>query len=1467
MYHKTAFKKRLLALALAVGMLNSSIGITTCLADATPQENSISKAVNWLNANQNEDGSWGKSDISFIDTSEVSDYIAKNNIPGDSLQRSSAWMEGLEVKNNDIAARIYPFIKNVDKHTSIKNDLLKSQNIDGGWGIAEGYESDVLDTVLILNALLSDPNTESTVMQKAAAYLINAQRINGSWSFNESSEPVTSLTARTAITLSLFQSKTNLTSTELQTSMRKAGEYLVSIQKSDKTWGTDETSIVDTLLSYRAVLDTVGTDAVDTVDTSIINAQGTDGSWYGSPYITALAIESISEHMNMPYAKINSIKLLKNVDGTKAECYSYNAYDTFEIQVDGTYSNTDAKLLYFVRQKDGNVFSAQTDGLPGWNTKNSVPGDYSVIVQVKDNNSGRIIAEQEKPFVINPTFEVGNVMISTDPEDTRVNNPCDVNTEITLVTNSNIDKTLNMKTSVLDGTTVIKQDERIIETKASDQIAKEASVSFTPDVSVPKDYVIRTEIYDGTDKLTQYETVFKVLPPPSPTRIDASQGLNKEILYPGSDSVTAQFKLDGVGTPEMPQRNPVDLILCIDDSGSMEWGNNDWSSSKPWRIDFAKDAAKRVIDLLQTQDRGAVVEFAGGAWIQKDLTGDKDLLKTGISQTPSSPWDGTDIALGLSKSMGILDQKSTSGRDKVIVLLSDGGSDRYSAITKANQAKAKGYKIYSIALGAGADQYLMSTIAQITQGKYAYSPTMEQLDSMMNILAGDIFDTAGKSIVLESTIPENGMTVDASKIMPSPTSITNNSDGTKTIRWTLDRVVMGQEKQFEISFDGTNLISDTEIMLTKDTKLTYLDRNNTSVTVNMPDLKIPVNKYLLDSRVNTDKSVYTADENVNITNTAKNLTDYPATLTGKAEITDANGNLVKLLTSNIASTWNVGESKTMDFSWNTGKTITGTYKARITWSEGDKVISVAESSFTIAADKSVSDTVTVDKQKYTADDEVNISEIVKNDSTNNIEKGLSVKTSIKDPEGKIIWNSDNMLNELLPTSQISVKNIWNTAKNAPGQYVVTMEVYRGDAKVNSSSAAFEIVSDSEGIMGVSGSLQVLQKNIYPADAVGFSYTVNNTGNVKLSDITARIRIIDTATKTVLGTITDKINIDVSSDSSSEKIWTHETLKTGTYMVILDAILSDGNEIPLASSYINVENPYDTTINQVVRPRVLVWAESQCNIDLAKKTLDDMQVYSNIVNNRDDFMAEMRTDKYNLYMLLDSKLPLTGNDDSELTAEIARGKGIIASRDADGDNLKNMGLFGVKFRGSTTPKDYSVDFSADSIFGQLTLSGTGKAQYVVLDGGQQIATLNSKKGTSPGVVINKYQSGNSLLFTFDIGSCTGDTESVLRKAVQLTTPVNETNDGYAEIEIKIKAYTAIGAEAKLNIPEGAEVIWTSPEHSGWNFDTVKDKEYTFRAIIKLPQTAGQYPVTVDTYYDISEGMYKFNTVETMLTRIQ
>ena len=149
---------------------------------------------------------------------------------------------------------------------------------------------------------------------------------------------------------------------------------------------------------------------------------------------------------------------------------------------------------------------------------------------------------------------------------------------------------------------------------------------------------------------------------------------------------------------------------------------------------------------------------------------------------------------------------------------------------------------------------------------------------------------------------------------------------------------------------------------------------------------------------------------------------------------------------------------------------------------------------------------------------------------------------------------------------------------------MTMAVYDDSVEITKSNTAFEIVAEAEGVMGVSGILQILQKNIYPSDAVGFKYTMNNTGNVNLLDVTARIRVVDTATETVFGTLVDKTNIDVAASYTSETVWTHEPLKTGTYMVIFDALLSNGKEVPLGSGYIKVEKPYETTVNQVVRPK-------------------------------------------------------------------------------------------------------------------------------------------------------------------------------------------------------------------------------------------------------------------------------------------
>ena len=143
--------------------------------------------------------------------------------------------------------------------------------------------------------------------------------------------------------------------------------------------------------------------------------------------------------------------------------------------------------------------------------------------------------------------------------------------------------------------------------------------------------------------------------------IEVTQSVAKSVLMPFGDMVEVNINLKGAGEPLEIKRDPIDLIIAMDNSGSMEWGNMDYVVETPNRMDYAKEASKGVIDLMQSFDRAAVVEFAGSVWVQQELTDDKEVLKQSIDDTPASPWDGTSIGAALSQSTEIIAEKVMPG--------------------------------------------------------------------------------------------------------------------------------------------------------------------------------------------------------------------------------------------------------------------------------------------------------------------------------------------------------------------------------------------------------------------------------------------------------------------------------------------------------------------------------------------------------------------------------------------------------------------------------------------------------------------------------------------------------------------------------------------------------------------------------------------------------------------------------------
>ena len=270
----------------------------------------------------------------------------------------------------------------------------------------------------------------------------------------------------------------------------------------------------------------------------------------------------------MPYASINDIKIYKEVADSKIESYSFEAYEKVHIEVDSEYDKEKSKLLLFIKEKDGNIVYSQNGEIASWNTMNSKPGVYTVIAMVKDNKGGKITADYEKEFIINASFDIKNVFVYANPQSTNVDKPVSFSVETSLYSESNIDKLLNVITTIYNAEgTVVKSTSRVLELKATVQIASIGKVSFEPDVTEASEYTIVSTVFDDQSEIAEGKGAFKVNPPLPPTRIDVEQSLDKPVLYPGTDSVTLTYKLFGEGIPEAPQREPIDLGYF----GKYEW--------------------------------------------------------------------------------------------------------------------------------------------------------------------------------------------------------------------------------------------------------------------------------------------------------------------------------------------------------------------------------------------------------------------------------------------------------------------------------------------------------------------------------------------------------------------------------------------------------------------------------------------------------------------------------------------------------------------------------------------------------------------------------------------------------------------------------------------------------------------------------------------------------------------------------
>lgn len=189
----------------------------------------------------------------------------------------------------------------------------------------------------------------------------------------------------------------------------------------------------------------------------------------------------------------------------------------------------------------------------------------------------------------------------------------------------------------------------------------------------------------------------------------------------------------------------VDLSFVVDVSWSMGTNDPGW---------MRREALKTFVSNLGEQDRAQLVSFAGRAWENQSLTGDRNALVTALDALENNSGHGSDSGtngkLGLGMALDALAAQGRSDAYKAVFFTTDGEDNGFSGRgyeELAQFAAEQGIAVYTFALGPQVGDEHVETLrklAEATGGK-AYVGVDEDLSGVGDLVFDETVDYATDS--------------------------------------------------------------------------------------------------------------------------------------------------------------------------------------------------------------------------------------------------------------------------------------------------------------------------------------------------------------------------------------------------------------------------------------------------------------------------------------------------------------------------------------------------------------------------------------------------------------------------------------------------------------------------------------------------------------------------------------------------
>ena len=207
------------------------------------------------------------------------------------------------------------------------------------------------------------------------------------------------------------------------------------------------------------------------------------------------------------------------------------------------------------------------------------------------------------------------------------------------------------------------------------------------------------------------------------------------------------LSVSGTSITRNVETSELSFVLAIDSSGSMAA-----QDITPSRLDAAKQVSIDFLRMVPEKTKIAVLSFSGNAFVEQELTEDKDLLKVAIGNIEQQIIGGTDILGAVISSTNLLRGEES----KTIILISDGQANVNTLQSIVEYSNNNNVMIHSLGIGTregkeGEDivfklsEDTLETIAYNTDGQYYNIQNVEDFYSSLS----DIIEVTKKRIIYD----------------------------------------------------------------------------------------------------------------------------------------------------------------------------------------------------------------------------------------------------------------------------------------------------------------------------------------------------------------------------------------------------------------------------------------------------------------------------------------------------------------------------------------------------------------------------------------------------------------------------------------------------------------------------------------------------------------------------------------------